>query len=428
MPLISVLVIVYDMPRQAMNTLISLLPPYQQNVDADLYEIIVVENRSANTLDAAQVDALGSNVRYILRDESGKSPAAAMHAAITVARGKFLCLMIDGARMVTPGVLHNAAMAMNVTSDALIAVPGYHLGTTDQHLQPNTEANKASEQKMLQDIDWQNNGYGLFDIAHQSGANPKGSIYPFVESNCVVVHRRHMAKIGNDCQYFQLAGGGALNLYIFRQLCLLPETVLFSLPGEGSFHQMHGGVTTAPDDERDVLVTQMKDQLHDRLGQAFRPPRVAPILLGRVQLGAHNFLEKSVRLNRHRETRFYGSGENPWPDEESKHALRNGGIDLEQNIDITREAAGRTHMTEIYYPPSIHDFEPKHVSFSAWIDHVPFGYDLVAELRPRLLVELGTSTGMSYFGFCQSMKEHQIDGVCYAVDTWEGRCAYRGLR
>lgn len=58
--------------------------------------------------------------------------------------------------------------------------------------------------------------------------------------------------------------------------------------------------------------------------------------------------------------------------------------------------------------------------FSTWIDHLAFGYDLVAAIRPQLLVELGTHKGLSYFTFCQAMKEHEIDGICYAVDTFAG--------
>ncbi len=54
------------------------------------------------------------------------------------------------------------------------------------------------------------------------------------------------------------------------------------------------------------------------------------------------------------------------------------------------------------------------------MDHLPFGYDLIAEIRPAITVELGTQAGLSFFTFCQSISEHQIDGVAYAVDTWEG--------
>jgi len=51
---------------------------------------------------------------------------------------------------------------------------------------------------------------------------------------------------------------------------------------------------------------------------------------------------------------------------------------------------------------------------------MPFGYDIVAAVRPKITVELGTQGGLSFFTFCQSIKEHDIDGVAYAVDTWEG--------
>ena len=55
-----------------------------------------------------------------------------------------------------------------------------------------------------------------------------------------------------------------------------------------------------------------------------------------------------------------------------------------------------------------------------WSGHLPFARDLVASLRPRLLVELGTHYGESYFGFCQSVMEAGCACTCYAVDTWLG--------
>jgi len=74
----------------------------------------------------------------------------------------------------------------------------------------------------------------------------------------------------------------------------------------------------------------------------------------------------------------------------------------------------------LFLPPSVRHFTPKRVAFSTWIDHLPFGYDLVHALRPKMLVELGTQNGASFFSFCQSMAENEIDGLAYAVDTWEG--------
>jgi len=74
----------------------------------------------------------------------------------------------------------------------------------------------------------------------------------------------------------------------------------------------------------------------------------------------------------------------------------------------------------IYFPPSLQRFEPKRMVFSTWVDHLPFAYDLVAAIRPKLIVELGVYNGLSFFTFCQSMVEHDIDGVAYGVDCWEG--------
>lgn len=73
-----------------------------------------------------------------------------------------------------------------------------------------------------------------------------------------------------------------------------------------------------------------------------------------------------------------------------------------------------------FLPSSLRNYTPSYMAFSTWVDHLPFGYDIVAAVRPRLLVELGTQHGLSFFCFCQSMAEHQIDGLCYAVDTWAG--------
>ncbi len=77
-------------------------------------------------------------------------------------------------------------------------------------------------------------------------------------------------------------------------------------------------------------------------------------------------------------------------------------------------------MNHVYMPPSIRHFEPLHMVFGTWVDHMPFGYDLVAAIKPRMLVELGTHKGLSYFTFCQSMKENEIDGMCFGIDTFEG--------
>jgi hypothetical protein len=69
--------------------------------------------------------------------------------------------------------------------------------------------------------------------------------------------------------------------------------------------------------------------------------------------------------------------------------------------------------------PSRH-FEPRLYGVGAWTGHLHFAYDLVAALRPRLLVELGVDRGESYFAFCQSARENKTGTRCFGIDTWRG--------
>lgn len=65
-------------------------------------------------------------------------------------------------------------------------------------------------------------------------------------------------------------------------------------------------------------------------------------------------------------------------------------------------------------------FEPRIYGVGAWTSHLHFAYDLVATLRPALLVELGVDRGESYFAFCQSAAENHASTRCFGIDTWRG--------
>src|SRR4051812_38931094 len=56
--------------------------------------------------------------------------------------------------------------------------------------------------------------------------------------------------------------------------------------------------------------------------------------------------------------------------------------------------------TPIYLGPRIERYLG-----DAWCMHLPFAYDLMRELAPKVFVELGVKQGESYFGFCQSAAE-----------------------
>ncbi len=56
----------------------------------------------------------------------------------------------------------------------------------------------------------------------------------------------------------------------------------------------------------------------------------------------------------------------------------------------------------------------------AWAGHIPVAFWLVKQIRPSLLVELGTHSGNSYAAFCQSIAELAVPARAFAVDTWQG--------
>jgi hypothetical protein len=57
---------------------------------------------------------------------------------------------------------------------------------------------------------------------------------------------------------------------------------------------------------------------------------------------------------------------------------------------------------------------------TGWHGHIFFAYDLVRNVRPTKVVELGTHKGHSFFSFCQAVKDGCLDTELFAVDTWKG--------
>jgi hypothetical protein len=269
-------------------------------------------------LDATHVAALPGNFRYFQREERGVSPAPAINFGFAQARGACIGLMIDGARMVTPGVVHHVLAANRITPDALIVVPGYHLGEHEHQFHTTHDYTEAKEQNLLDAIGWEQDGYALFSLACLSGANPHGVFHPFMECNCMFLAAGVFRDIGQADERFDLPGGGALNLALYRKAALHQRTKLFVLPGEGSFHQLHGGVTTSEVPDREGLLSRINQQLDELLGCHFTSPTIRPTLLGTVAPAAFRHLQFSIEQGRQRYERFALHGEDPHADETLK--------------------------------------------------------------------------------------------------------------
>jgi glycosyltransferase involved in cell wall biosynthesis len=277
---ISIVVIVYKMPEQAKKTLYSLSTDYQTGVVADDYEVIVVENESDQLLGEAAVRDIPGNFHYHLRKETRPTPVFAVNFGAAQATGTHIAVVIDGARMCTPGVVSYMLAAARLSPHAVIAVPGYHLGHELQQVSILNGYTEAVEAELLASVQWPADGYRLFEIACLSGSCSSGFFKPIGESNCFAVPKAVYEKLGGFDENFTETGGGQVNLDFYKRAVELPETQLVILPGEGCFHQLHGEETMAAHFA----------QYGKLRGEGYSPPGKRAIYLGALPDSALKFI------------------------------------------------------------------------------------------------------------------------------------------
>ena len=295
-PIVSIVVIVYDMPRQAENTLYSLSADYQRGVSASDYEVIVVENESSNNLAASCVASLPKNFSYHLRAEREPTPVHAINHGVGISLGQYVCVMIDGARMVTPGLVRNIIRGHRLDERAVVTVPGYHIGEQVQQEAVDHGYGTEQDQALISSVDWKNDGYRLFNIACFSGSCDEGFFRPGSESNCISIPRAIWASLGGLDTRFNLRGGGLVNLDLYSRVLQYTGVLHVLLLGEGTFHQFHGGVTTGGEarEVRAALIAEMDAQYESIRGRAYKRPFTTPVFLGEIPVQALAFVHSSA--------------------------------------------------------------------------------------------------------------------------------------
>lgn len=244
-PRLTVVVIFFDMRREAPRTLWSLTPAYQLHVESDAYEVIAVDNGSKDKLDPADVRSFGTNFRLVSFDSDSPSPAPAINHAAQLARGTRLMVLIDGARILSPGILHYATRAFEAFDNPFVYALSMHLGHQVQPKAMLDGYDQTAEDHLLATVDWQHDGYELFRIASLAASAGGGYFSPFTaESNAVALTLRQFEKLGGYDERFRSRGGGLVNLDFFNRALADATADPVLLLGEATFHQFHGGVAT----------------------------------------------------------------------------------------------------------------------------------------------------------------------------------------
>ena len=243
---LSIILVSYDMGREIPRTLQGLSRTYQQGAQDLDYEVILVDNGSPVPLDAASWADVDVPVRLIRLQDASPSPARAINIALEQAVGEIICLMIDGAHILTPGVFRFALACYGAFGNPVVATRYFWLGPDEQNVSITQGYNQQAEDQLLQRINWPEDGYKLYEIGTplRAPAERISWLNRMFESNCLFLTRSLFEELGGADERFDYPGGGFINMDIFKRAVDAPGIVAAQLIGEGCFHQVHGGTTT----------------------------------------------------------------------------------------------------------------------------------------------------------------------------------------
>lgn len=287
-PLISVVVVGFDMARELPRTVQSLLPPYQIGMTAGEVQIIVVDNGSAEPVrrDWFPTDA---DITVLRVEDGGVSPCRAINRGAALATGQLIAVVIDGARMASPGLMKAALEASRLDPGAFVTTLGFHLGPKVQQVSVTEGYDRGTEDRLLADIGWPANGYRLFEICALGESYREGAFVAPPETTFFVMSRARFQALGGYDENFRALGGGFANYDFFERAVADAGAPLVMLIGEGTFHQLHYGATTQaggiarPADQGEGSLGDAYAREYEAIrGRPYRRSTPQPLLVGRI--------------------------------------------------------------------------------------------------------------------------------------------------
>lgn len=288
---LSIILISYDRAREIPRALLSLSRTYQIAARNLAYEVLLIDNGSPEPLNEQMWAGVDVPVRLLNVQRASPSPAQAINTALKEAAGEIVCLMIDGAHILTPGVFRMALSSYRAFENAVVAIRYFYLGVEEQTVSITRGYDQRAEDMLLEKIQWPKDGYRLYEISTplRSGASKLTWFNRMFESNCLFMKRTLFEALGGADERFDFPGGGFLNLDIFKRAMESPGVTPVQIIGEGSFHQLHGGVTTSiSGEERQARLDKYREQYVQIRGHDSLMADVPFIFMGHMPTVASN--------------------------------------------------------------------------------------------------------------------------------------------
>ena len=291
-PSLSVVVISYNMARELPRTLFTLSPQFQIGIEEDEYEIILVDNGSSQPFDEAEYQRIAPNIKVVRYEPAKVSPVDAINHGLALAKGAYTCVMIDGARMASPGLLANALKALSFSRETVVGAVAFHLGPDVQMKSILSGYNQVVENGLLKSIPWRRQGYRLFDISVFAGSSQDGWFTLPAETNALFMSNAMWSDLSGFDPQFVSPGGGLANLDIWKRACVHPQSDVVLLAGEATFHQFHGGVATNSKERKFEL---FKEEYLEIRGKNYARPDVPFRIFGSFRQEHQSSLSASIR-------------------------------------------------------------------------------------------------------------------------------------
>ncbi|MFK8013275.1 MAG: sulfotransferase [Marinicellaceae bacterium] len=275
---LSIVLICYNMQREIIRTVQSFLAPYQVDIDDKTIEIIVIDTGSKQLPDLSDFK---DKIKFIKFKTKHPSPVEAVNHGINIASSELIGVLIDGARMVTPGMCRDVIKVNDIYNRVFISTLAFHLGPKVQMESVFEGYNQDVEDSLLENIDWMNNGYDLYLASSLALSSINGLFGPIAESNAIFTTKEIWKELNGFDEKFISIGGGLSNLDVYKRACEMQDLKHIRLSNEATFHQVHGGVATNNKQGiNDSIFYQEYESIHNK---PYSVPELIPELYGELK-------------------------------------------------------------------------------------------------------------------------------------------------